>query len=143
MRIFRTLFFIFSLTFVSGVFADSGRDLVERGLAAYSKEGARAAIEVWIKGSGLEGSKDALSQANVLRQVEDFYGNYEGHDIIDEHEISPRSSMISLAINYNKGVLFARFQIYKTSNSSWVATEFKFATEAVQLFPNSVVFGDT
>ena len=56
---------------------------VKQGLEAYSAGGAKAAIETWIKGSGLEGSKAAVAQANVMRQVEDFYGKYEGYDIVD------------------------------------------------------------
>jgi len=116
--------------------------IVTRGLGAYAKGGAKAAIESWIKGSGLEGSKEALSQANVLRQVEDFYGEYEGHDIIKDHQISERVHMIIFVMNYKKGPLFGRFQSYRSNSGQWVATEFKFHTEAALILPNNVVYGE-
>ena len=38
--------------------------LIEQGFAMYAKEGPKAAIENWTRGSALEASKEALSQAN-------------------------------------------------------------------------------
>jgi hypothetical protein len=121
---------------------DEATLIVKRGLEAYAKGGAKAAIESWIKGSGLEGSKEALSQANVLRQVEDYYGEYEGYDIVKDHKISERVHMVIFTMNYKKGPLFGRFQSYRSNSGQWVATEFKFHTEAAVILPNSVVYGE-
>lgn len=115
--------------------------IVVSGLEAYKTGGATEAIQGWIKGSGLEGSKEALSQANVLRQVEEFYGEYQGFDIIRDHEMSPRVHMIVFVMNYEKGPLFSRFQSYLSDSGKWVATEFKLHTEANMILPNNVVFG--
>ena len=55
--------FVVALLFPSISFAVSktAEEIVEKGLSAYKEEGAKAAIVEWIKGSGLENSKRALS----------------------------------------------------------------------------------
>lgn len=121
--------------------SDDATSIVKRGLDAYAKGGAKEAIESWISGSGLEGSKEALSQANILRQVEDYYGEYEGYDVVKDHKISERVHMVVFVMNYKKGPLFGRFQSYRSNSGQWVATEFKFHTEAATVLPSSIVFG--
>jgi len=119
----------------------TAEELVINGLTAYQNNDARAAIQTWIKGSGLEGSKEALSQANTIKQIEDFYGAYESYEIVKSHKISKRSTMVLFVMNFNKGITYVRFQVYKTKDGSWVATEFKFHTEASQIWPLSDVYG--
>ena len=113
-----------------------------KGLEVYSEKGSRAAIETWIKGSMLEGSKDALAQANMLNQVQDFYGNYEGYEIVSNNSISNRVHMITFLMLYEKGPVFGRFQSYKTLSNEWVATTFQFHTEASQVWPSHTIFGN-
>lgn len=119
----------------------SARALVEQGASAYVKEGASAAVAIWLKGSALEGNTQATSQANGLRQVEDFYGKPTGFDILKEVTLSPRSKLVFYAINFQKGLLYARMQAYELPTSGWVTTEFKFHTEAVNILPPSMVVG--
>ena len=115
--------------------------LVERGLSAYVAGGPDAAIKAWLKGSGMENNTQSLTQANGLRQIEDFFGKPESYDIIKVNAISPRSEMIVFTINHVKGAVFGRFQAYRTKSGEWVATEFKFHTEAAALLPPDIVFG--
>ncbi len=115
--------------------------IVENGLNAYKNKGAKSAMGAWVKGSGLENSKAALSQANALLQIEEFYGPYESHEIIKTHKISRRSKMILFVMNYKKGIAYGKFQAYKSSKSGWVATEFKFHTEAAKVWPAYSVYG--
>ncbi|MCG7996973.1 MAG: hypothetical protein JAZ06_16325 [Candidatus Thiodiazotropha taylori] len=140
-RIF-TLILALLIPTVSFAEGENATSIVTRGLEAYSKGGPSAAVKSWIKGSGLEGSKEALSQANVLRQVEDFYGSYEGYEILNNHKISNRTNMVLFVINFTKGPMFGRFQSYRTESGEWVATEFKFHTEATLVFPSKFVFGE-
>ncbi len=144
MRLFRI--FISSLLLLASASllaqqTPSARPLVERGLNAYLKSGAKAAMEAWLQGSGMEGNTQATSQANTLLQIEDFYGKPESFDIIRENTISPRSHLVVFAVNYSKGVLFGRFQAYRSKAGDWLATEFKFHTEAAALLPNELVYG--
>ena len=135
---------IFCLAFestLSNAEQATAKALVERGLSTYLESGPDAAIKMWIKGSALEGNTLALTQANNLRQIEDFYGKPESYDILKEHSISPRSQMIVFSINHAKGIVFGRFQAYQTKSGEWVATEFKFHTEAATILPSDLVFG--
>ncbi|MBK7014761.1 MAG: hypothetical protein IPH39_04095 [Sulfuritalea sp.] len=118
----------------------TARALVERGLNAYLADGATAAIQGWTKGSSLEGNTQTLAQANGLRQIEDYYGKPESFNILRENAIGPRSQMVVFSVNFNKGIMFGRFQAYQTKAGEWVATEFKFHTEAAMLLPAELVY---
>ncbi|HRQ48823.1 MAG TPA: hypothetical protein PK725_17840 [Rhodocyclaceae bacterium] len=119
--------------------ADSSTELVQAGIAAYRDEGAAAAIRAWVKGGALEGDTNVLSQANMLRQIEDFYGAVKDGDIVREVTISARSRIVYFAINYDNGVSFARLQTYRRHDGGWVATSFFIHTEAAQVFPASML----
>ena len=134
--------FVVALLFPSISFAVSktAEEIVEKGLSAYKEEGAKAAIVEWIKGSGLENSKRALSQSNHLAQIEDYYGPYFGSEIIEVNAVSERSKMILFVINYENGIAYGRFQAYQSKEKGWVATEFTFHTEAALVWPADKVF---
>lgn len=130
------------LTLTSTSFAASTAvGVAERGLAAYAKEDAAAAVRGWLQGSALEGNPQALTQANSLRQVEDFYGKVESSQIVGEHGISERSRMVYFVINYVKGPAYGRMQVYRLASGQWVSTEFKFHTEAAQVLPTHIALG--
>jgi hypothetical protein len=108
--------------------------IVLSGLAAYKSDGADAALKAWIKGSALDGSKDALSQANVLRQIQDFYGAYESYDLILARNLSPKIRVIYIALDFEKGPLFAKFVVYQTEQG-WLITNFVFNTKEELILP--------
>lgn len=116
--------------------------LVQRGADAYVADGPEAAIKTWIAGSGLEGNTQALTQANMLRQIEDYYGKPQGIDVIKRATISPRSEIIYFAVNYAKGIAYGRFQTYRTTDGEWISTEFRFHTQANEILPPAVIYGD-
>jgi len=112
--------------------------LIASGVEAYVNGDATAAMKVWLKGSALEGNTQAMSQANNLHQVEDFYGKPQGFDLIAARTISAHCRLVYFAINYTKGPLFCRFQLFETAPGRWVATEVKFHTEVTNVFPSSM-----
>ena len=122
--------------------SETAEGLVEGGLVAYKEGGAKAAIEAWIKGSGLEGGKEALSQANTLRQVEDYYGKFEDYEIIKSQVLSKRAVMVLFVMNFSKGTTFGRFQAYREKTGNWVANQFMFHTDVRSVWPESMVFGE-
>jgi len=140
----RVLIIIITLFTPITLFAASqtAEGIVISGLTAYKKGGALPAIKAWVKGSGLENSKSALTQANTLRQIEDYYGSYQSYEIINIHKISKRSKMVLFVMNYEKGIAFSKFQAYKSNNDGWIATEFKFHTQAAVIWPRVRVYGD-
>jgi len=98
------------------------------GFKAYLEKGPEDAVRVWIKGSGIDDSKDALSQANSLRQVQDFYGSYRSFDVFKTRMVTSRVEAFYLVMNYDKGPLFAKFFFYKTEQG-WVLVNFNFNTK--------------
>ena len=114
--------------------------LFELGAEAYVKDGASSAIAAWLEGSALEGNTQATSQANALRQIEDFYGKPESYEVLLESKVSERSAVMLGIINYQKGPLFVRFSVYRLASGAWVTAEFKVHTEVVQLFPEAAIY---
>jgi hypothetical protein len=110
--------------------------VIVSGLDAYKIKGPDEAVKAWIKGSPIEGSKDALSQANSLRQVQDFYGSYQSFDVIGTREMSPKTRILYLMMDYENGPLFAKFVVYRTEHG-WILTSFNFNTKD-DIIPSSV-----
>jgi hypothetical protein len=107
------------------------------GLQAYKEKGPEEAVRVWIKGSALDGSKDALSQANTLRQVQDYYGAYKDYEIVSTWEITPRTRVIYLVLDFDNGPLFSKFLAYR-SDQAWVLVNFSFNTKEEVILPTAV-----
>jgi len=104
------------------------------GIEAYKQKGPEEAVKTWLKGSSLEGNKDALSQANLLRQVQDYYGDYKSFNVLKTRDISPLTKILYLAINFDKGPLFAKFVVYR-SESGWILVSFNFNTKEELVLP--------
>ena len=107
--------------------------IIAAGMQAYKDSGPEAAVRAWIKGSPIDGSKEALSQANNLRQVQDFYGNYQGFEVVSREDLGSRSRIVYLVMDFDKGPLFAKFVIYR-SELGWILTNFNFNTKD-EIFP--------
>ena len=108
--------------------------IVVAGLEAYKEKGPEEAVRAWIKGSPLDGSKDALTQANGLRQIQDFYGAYQSFEVISSRELASKTRILYLALDYEKGPLFAKFVVYR-SNQGWILTSFNFNTKEEAILP--------
>jgi hypothetical protein len=110
--------------------------VIMSGLDGYKTKGAEEAIRLWIKDSPIEGSKEAMTQADTLRQAETLYGAYQWYEIIRTREISPRTLTIDLVLDYERGPLFVRFVVYR-SNHRWVMTYFDFSFREENIFPTT------
>jgi len=115
--------------------------VLAEGFDQYLKEGPKAAIEAWAKGSATEGSKEALSQANQFRQMQDFYGNFIGYNIVKVKAHSNTSSAYYVEIKYEKGNLFSTFYTYKKPDGKVVLTNFSLNTHAEKIWPSFVLMG--
>lgn len=107
--------------------------VIVSGLDGYKTKGADEAIRLWIKDSPIEGNKDAMTQADTLRQAENLYGPYQWYEVIRTREISPRTIVIELVLDYERGPLFTRFVVYR-ANHRWVMTYFDFGFREESIF---------
>ncbi len=110
--------------------------IVVSGLNEYKSKGPEAAVKAWIKGSAVETSVEALSQANTFRQMETMFGAYIGYELIKMKEISKTSKMVFLSLNYEKGPLFAKFLSYRRGDK-WLMSSFTFNTQPEVILPNN------
>jgi hypothetical protein len=120
----------------SAVHNDDVPAFIVAGMNAYKEKGPDEAFKVWIQNSPIDGSKDAMAQADVLRQVQDYYGAFRGFDVIGKRELGPRSRILYLVINYEKGPLFVRFLVYKP-DKEWILTLLNFNTNPQSVLPDS------
>lgn len=109
--------------------------IVKDGLMAYKSAGPDAAIKAWIKGSPYENSKEALSQANVFKQIETFYGPYVGYHLIAILPITPSVKMVYFSMNFESGPVFAKFMIYEATKGWYLSGKFNFNTEPEVVLP--------
>ena len=77
--------------------SDDVPQIVLSGFDAYKTDGPEAAVAAWINGSAIEGSKEALSQASVIRQVQLFYGAYRSFESVHSRNISASTKIVYLA----------------------------------------------
>jgi hypothetical protein len=114
--------------------------IIKSGLTAYKASGPEAAIIAWIKGSPFDGSKDAMSQANLFKQVETFYGKYLDYTPIAVINLTPTTKIIYLSMNFTSGPVFCKFLVYKIQvqgKDSWILSgKFNFHTEPEQVLPD-------
>lgn len=113
---------------------DTIAPVIVSGLDTYKAKGPEEAVKAWLKGSPLEGSKDALTQANNLRQIQDYYGSYVGYDLFSVRKISPSTQVQYLVLNYESGPVFAKFLIYK-KQQGWVMISFFVNTKEDVILP--------
>ncbi len=107
------------------------------GLEAYKAKGPEEAVSLWVKNGPLDGDKDALGQAAVLRQIQSFYGAYESFDVISSRDLTQRVRIVYLVMNYEKGPLFAKFVCYR-SDREWMVTNFLLNTKDAVVLPATV-----
>src|SRR5436309_6311018 len=89
--------------------------IVAAGFEAYKTAGAPAAFSAWLKGSPLEGDKQAQSQSAMLVQIETFYGKFVSVAPLGIFEPSPGTTIIFVGLKYEKGPVFAKFMTFKTA----------------------------
>lgn len=122
--------------------ADQGAvAVVKSGFTAYHAHGSSAALKAWLKGSPVEGTKPAMSQANTLNTVQDYYGNYTGYEITRVHQLSKQGVMILAVADFQKGPLFCKFFLYQTKSQGWVLDYFQFNTYADRIWPDDMIYG--
>jgi hypothetical protein len=106
--------------------------VINLGMEAYRQSGAGEAIKAWLKDSPLQSTRDTLKEVNNLHSVESYYGAFQYFDVISVKDLSPRVKVVFVAMNYDKGPLFARFVAYR-AQGEWILTSFDFNTDERQI----------
>jgi hypothetical protein len=134
---------LFLVPLVSGVQTSSSKEkgageglppIILSGLEAYKNKGPEEAVRSWIKGSAIDGSKEALSQANGLRQIQDYYGAYQTFEVVSTRDLSPKTRVVYLVLDFEKGPVFAKFVVYR-SDQGWILASFDVNTKEELILP--------
>jgi hypothetical protein len=107
---------------------------IVNGLGDYAFQGADAAVKTWVKGTHLEGSPEAASQVNNLKQLEAAYGKFQSYHIVQVHELTPLTEIVYLAIHYERGPVFGRFLAFRIKGG-WLLPDFTFHAKPEAVFP--------
>jgi len=94
-------------------------------------------VKVWVRNGPLDGDKSALSQANVLRQIQDYYGAYQSFDLIAAYDLTQRVRLVYVVMNFEKGPVFGKFICYR-SDREWMVTNFVLNTKDTEVLPTEV-----
>jgi hypothetical protein len=108
--------------------------VVSAGLKAYESGGAEAAIKAWLKGSPLEGGREAVTLVTSLRGIEDLLGKYQTSRVAKTLPFAQDCQLTYVQMNYTKGPLFAKFLTYKVG-PDWIVEIVKFHSDPEQVWP--------
>jgi hypothetical protein len=112
--------------------------IIVSGFEAYKDNkdhGPEEAIKAWLKGGPLEGSKTALGQANTLREIQDYYGEYESFSVISTRDLTSRTKIVYVEIDFERGPAFGKFLVYRIEGG-WIMISFDFNTKEDAILPS-------
>jgi hypothetical protein len=116
--------------------------VIEAGFALWGKGGGiDGALNTWQKGGLLEGDRKVATQVGSFRTFNQALGNYKSHDLLQTKGISRNSQVQYLAINFERGAVYARFLLYRTDND-WVVQNMDFSARPEALMPWLAFEGD-
>jgi len=87
----------------------------------------------------LEGEKSILTQSNSIEQIEEYYGSYQGFEVMYEKSLTEKVRLLYYVMNYEKSPVFGVVTYYKRKGEE-IVTNFNFHTDLWKIVPNEVVF---
>jgi len=110
-------------------------DIVSNGLNAYLKSGAKAALDIWIKGSVRESdSETRIKFLNAMIELETSYGKMIGWELIRVVTITPSTRWVYGVAKFEKGPVWMSFQCYNPAGH-WILPGFDLNTKASVILP--------
>ncbi len=113
--------------------------IISNALEKYQKEGADHLIPNLLLGSPIEGDKQALSQANLIRQIETFYGKYQKAELFKIVTITQSTTLVYFVMKYEKGPLYGSATVFNHNGKEVIPT-FNFHTDIQNIFPSEIIF---
>lgn len=108
--------------------------IIQTGFALWTKGGADVALTAWQKGGLMEGDSKAESQARFFKQMDLALGNFKNVEQVGHKNIGQSTQIIYLAMNFERGAVFARFLLFR-SDKNWVVQNMDFSVKPEGLMP--------
>ena len=126
---------VFPLLAMGAVGSQPLPEILEAGFASWTKGGGIDAILMgWQRGGMMEGSNKASAQARLFRSLSPVLGTYRTHEVIQVKGISRSSEVIYLSINFERGVVYGRFLMYR-GDKDWVVQNMDFSERPEAIMP--------
>jgi hypothetical protein len=123
--------------------AESLPAIIKAGFQSWAKGGGVDAIlNGWERGGLMEGSSKAAVQARYFRNFSSTLGNYKSHEFIQSKAIGQASQVIYLSINFERGIVYGRFLMYRT-DKDWVVQNMDFSERPETIMPWLAVQGES
>lgn len=92
------------------------------------------AFDAWKMGGLMEKDPKTDTLSRYFSRIEQSLGNYKAYEVVDSKRVGQSSGVLYLAINFDRGVIFARFVIYKT-DQDWVVQNLDFSPKPEAMMP--------
>ncbi|MDB6039568.1 MAG: hypothetical protein JWM99_3409 [Verrucomicrobiales bacterium] len=109
-------------------------DVIKKGLALYEKGGVIVAFDSWQRGGMLENDSAGAAKLRAFKEMTTAIGNYKSSDVVRVRQISNHSRLVYFAMNFNRGVIYAKFLIYQTE-SDWNVQNMVFGSRPETIMP--------
>ena len=113
--------------------------IVGDGLEKYQFSGAAVAVSVWLQFAGPRVQERGAGYIEALRVAEGVYGKFIGYHVVSIRKLTPATDIVYLVLNYERGPLFARFEVYEHKNTDYV-TEFSTGFSPTTVFPEKLLY---
>jgi hypothetical protein len=114
---------------------------VLRGLDAYKRAGAQAAVAGWLAGSpATNDSSNIPRMVESLESVSQAYGKMSGYDLLRVTQVGSRVRRVYVVILFEKGALYALFECYQAPNE-WIVSSFLTNLRASEILPADLLGG--
>lgn len=120
-------------TAAEAVCTDAESEFLE-AVAAYKSTDGAAFMKRLVKNGPLANDQRALSQAQSLVQIEQFFGKFDGASVLSTKQVGSRTCYLVGVLEYVNGPAFAVATYYKNPKGAAVTSVF-FQTEPEQILP--------
>ena len=109
--------------------------VIQNGFKLWSlNRRASWAFDTWKMGGLMEKDPKTDTLSRYFFRMEQSLGNFKAYEVIDSKRIGQSSGVLYLSINFDHGVMFARFMIYKT-DQDWVVQNMDFSPRPEAMMP--------
>ncbi len=108
--------------------------VIQAGFAYVAKGQPELAVDLWRKGGLMQGEYRSPANATYFKEAEAAIGAYRAYEVVATKWIGQNSQYIYLAINYERGAVYARFLLYHTAKD-WVVQSMEFNTKPETIMP--------
>src|SRR3974390_1048028 len=109
--------------------------VIQAGFAVWAKGGGVDAIlDSWQRGGAMEGNGKDTLQADYFKRMRRTVVNFKSFELLRSDEVGRRAEIIYLAINFERGAIYARFVLYNTEKD-WVVQNMDFSSKPENIMP--------